>query len=75
MGLPVPNLITSPAYALQVVVIVSLWSHFGYNLLLFGAALPQPAAAVKISAFGAVAGVTMLKKSTSLASLSLALTA
>ena len=39
LGLPVPNLITSPAYALQVVVIVSLWSHFGYNLLLFGAAL------------------------------------
>ena len=39
LGLPIPNLITSPTYALQVVVIVSLWSHFGYNLLLFGAAL------------------------------------
>jgi multiple sugar transport system permease protein len=39
LSLPIPNLITSPAYALQVVVIVSLWSHFGYNLLLFGAAL------------------------------------
>jgi multiple sugar transport system permease protein len=39
LGAPVPNLITSPAYALQVVVIVSLWSHFGYNMLLFGAAL------------------------------------
>jgi multiple sugar transport system permease protein len=39
LGAPVPNLITSPSYALQVVVIVSLWSHFGYNMLLFGAAL------------------------------------
>ena len=39
LGAPVPNLTTSPAYALQVVVIVSLWSHFGYNMLLFGAAL------------------------------------
>jgi multiple sugar transport system permease protein len=39
LGAPVPNLITSPTYALQVVVIVSLWSHFGYNMLLFGAAL------------------------------------
>jgi multiple sugar transport system permease protein len=39
LGLPIPNLITSPVYALQVVVIVSLWSHFGYNMLLFGAAL------------------------------------
>jgi multiple sugar transport system permease protein len=39
IGVPFPNLITNPAYALQVVVIVSLWSHFGYNMLLFGAAL------------------------------------
>jgi multiple sugar transport system permease protein len=39
LGLSVPNLITSPSYALQVLVIVSLWSHFGYNMLLFGAAL------------------------------------
>lgn len=39
IGLPMPNLITDPAYALQVIVIVSLWSHFGYNMLLFGAAL------------------------------------
>ena len=39
LGFPIPNLITSPTYALQVLVIVSLWSHFGYNLLLFGAAL------------------------------------
>jgi len=39
LSLPIPNLITSPVYSLQVVVVVSLWSHFGYNLLLFGAAL------------------------------------
>jgi multiple sugar transport system permease protein len=39
VGVPMPNLITNPAYALQAVVIVSLWSHFGYNMLLFGAAL------------------------------------
>ncbi len=39
LGLAVPNFITDPAYALQVVVAVSLWSHFGYNMLLFGAAL------------------------------------
>ena len=39
LGLAIPNLITSPVYALQVLVIVSLWSHVGYNLLLFGAAL------------------------------------
>jgi multiple sugar transport system permease protein len=39
IGVPVPNLIANPAYALQAVVIVSLWSHFGYNMLLFGAAL------------------------------------
>lgn len=39
LGIPMPNLITEPAYALQAVIIVSLWSHFGYNMLLFGAAL------------------------------------
>jgi multiple sugar transport system permease protein len=39
LGVPFPNLITSPVYALQVLVLVSLWSHFGYNMLLFGAAL------------------------------------
>jgi multiple sugar transport system permease protein len=39
IGVPMPNLITNPDYALQAVVIVSLWSHFGYNMLLFGAAL------------------------------------
>lgn len=37
--LPIGNLITNPATALQVLVIVSLWSHVGYNMLLFGAAL------------------------------------
>ena len=39
LDLPIPNLITNPRPALQVLVIVSLWSHFGYNMLLFGAAL------------------------------------
>jgi multiple sugar transport system permease protein len=39
MGLKVPNLVTNADYALQAVVLVSLWSHFGYNMLLFGAAL------------------------------------
>ena len=39
IGMPMPNFITDPAYALQVIVAVSLWSHFGYNMLLFGAAL------------------------------------
>jgi multiple sugar transport system permease protein len=39
LGLAIPNLITSPILALQALVLVSLWSHFGYNMLLFGAAL------------------------------------
>lgn len=39
LGIAMPNFITDPAYALQVIVLVSLWSHFGYNMLLFGAAL------------------------------------
>lgn len=38
-GVALPNLITSPTWALQVIIAVSLWSHVGYNLLLFGAAL------------------------------------
>jgi multiple sugar transport system permease protein len=37
--IPIPNLITTPSLALQAVVMVSLWSHLGYNMLLFGAAL------------------------------------
>jgi multiple sugar transport system permease protein len=41
LGLPMPNLLTTPGLALQAVVLVSLWSHFGYNMLLFGAALEQ----------------------------------
>ncbi len=39
LGLTVPNIITDPRLALQAIVLVSLWSHFGYNMLLFGAAL------------------------------------
>ena len=39
LGLPIPNLISNPSLAMQALVLVSLWSHFGYNLLLFGAAL------------------------------------
>ena len=39
LGLPIPNIITSSTLALQALVIVSLWSHLGYNMLLFGAAL------------------------------------
>jgi multiple sugar transport system permease protein len=39
LGVPLPNLITDTRLAMQAVVIVSLWSGFGYNLLLFGAAL------------------------------------
>jgi multiple sugar transport system permease protein len=39
LDLPIPNLITHPDTALQVVIGVALWSHFGYNMLLFGAAL------------------------------------
>lgn len=39
LHLPIPNLVVNPGWAMQAVVIVSLWSSFGYNLLLFGAAL------------------------------------
>jgi multiple sugar transport system permease protein len=39
LHMPLPNMITDPAWAMQCVVIVSLWAGFGYNLLLFGAAL------------------------------------
>lgn len=38
LRLPLPNLITDPNLAIQAIVIVSLWSGFGYNLLLFSAA-------------------------------------
>jgi multiple sugar transport system permease protein len=39
LGFDPPNLITNPDLAIQAIVIVSLWSGFGYNLLLFSAAL------------------------------------
>ncbi|MGN6100917.1 MAG: carbohydrate ABC transporter permease [Devosia sp.] len=39
LHIPLPNLITDTSWAMQCVVIVSLWAGFGYNLLLFGAAL------------------------------------
>lgn len=39
LGLRLPNLITDPDFAIQAVVVVSLWCGFGYNLLLFSAAL------------------------------------
>jgi multiple sugar transport system permease protein len=39
LHLPLPNLIVDPRWAMQCVVLVSLWAGFGYNLLLFGAAL------------------------------------
>ena len=39
LHLPFGNLITNPDWAMQCVVLVSLWAGFGYNLLLFGAAL------------------------------------
>jgi len=39
LHLSLPNMITDPNWAMQCVVIVSLWAGFGYNLLLFGAAL------------------------------------
>jgi multiple sugar transport system permease protein len=39
LHIPLPNLITDTHLAMQAIVIMSLWSGFGYNLLLFGAAL------------------------------------
>ncbi len=39
LHLPFGNVITSANGALQAVIAVTLWSHFGYNMLLFGAAL------------------------------------
>lgn len=39
LHLPLPNLIATPGLALEALVAVSLWSHMGYNMLLFGAAL------------------------------------
>ena len=45
LHLPIPNFITNPTMALEALVLVSLWSHFGYNMLLFGAALESIPAA------------------------------
>jgi multiple sugar transport system permease protein len=39
LHLGLPNLIATPGLALEALVAVSLWSHVGYNMLLFGAAL------------------------------------
>ena len=39
LRIPLPNLLTDPDLAIQAVVIVSMWCCFGYNLLLFSAAL------------------------------------
>ena len=39
LGTPIPNLLTNPSHALQALIVVSLWAHLGYNMLLFGAAL------------------------------------
>ncbi len=39
LRVPIPNLVTNSHLAIQAVIIASLWSHFGYNLLLFSAAL------------------------------------
>lgn len=39
IGLPIGNIIVQPEYAMQAVIIVSIWGHMGYNLMLFGAAL------------------------------------
>ena len=39
LHLPIGNVITNPHGALQALVAITLWSHFGYNMLLFGAAL------------------------------------
>ncbi len=39
LHLPFGNMITDPNWAMQCVVILSIWAGFGYNLLLFGAAL------------------------------------
>jgi multiple sugar transport system permease protein len=39
LGLGLPSMLTDPHLAMQAVIIVSLWSGIGYNLLLFGASL------------------------------------
>ena len=39
MKIPFPNLLLEPQWAMQAIIIVSLWAGVGYNLVLFGAAL------------------------------------
>jgi multiple sugar transport system permease protein len=39
LRIPLPSLMTDPRWTMQTIVIVSVWSGMGYNLLLFGAAL------------------------------------
>ncbi len=39
MRIPFPNLLLEPQWAMQAIIIVSLWAGVGYNLVLFGAAL------------------------------------
>ncbi|WGF87783.1 carbohydrate ABC transporter permease [Marinivivus vitaminiproducens] len=38
-GLGLPNVLAESTLALQALVLLTLWSHVGYNLMLFGAAL------------------------------------
>lgn len=39
LSIPFPNLLLEPAWAMQAIIIVSLWAGVGYNMVLFGAAL------------------------------------
>lgn len=39
LSIPFPNLLLDPRWAMQAIIIVSLWAGIGYNMVLFGAAL------------------------------------
>jgi multiple sugar transport system permease protein len=39
LAIPFPNLLLEPRWAMQAIIIVSLWAGIGYNMVLFGAAL------------------------------------
>lgn len=39
LSIPFPNLLLEPRWAMQAIIIVSLWAGVGYNLVLFSAAL------------------------------------
>lgn len=39
LSIPFPNLLLDPKWAMQAIIIVSLWAGIGYNMVLFGAAL------------------------------------